>query len=105
MQCRAAVTIPSHLTNSAVNVGQRILVACACVCIYVRVYADVSRDGDSPSVGRMVQPVLSPLPPSHGETTPPAAAGLAGEDLGAEAGVRLTDGQDADAWCCDTVSV
>lgn len=75
------------------------------ICAGVRGCPVGGRDGDNKSVGRMQQPLLSPLPSSRWETTPTAAASLAGEDLalpllGAEAGVKLTDGKDADLWCC-----
>jgi len=62
------------------------------------------RDRDNKSIGRMQQPLLSPLPSSSGEITSMVAASLWADLalplLGADAGGKLTDGKDADAWCC-----
>lgn len=84
-QHSVALTIPLHITNSAINVWQLILVICASVCVRVCVGIHGcpvgGRDGDNKSVGRMWLPLLSPLPTSCGETTPTAAVSLAGEDL------------------------
>lgn len=104
-----ALTIPLHITNSAINVWQLILVICMCVCTHIcagiRGCPVGGGDRDNKSVGRMQQPLLSPLSSSCGETTPTVAVSLAREDLalpllGAEAGWKLTDGNDVDAWCC-----
>lgn len=84
-QHSVALTIPLHITNSAINVWQLILVICASVCVRVCVgihgYPVGRREEDNKSVGRMWLPLLSRLPTSCGETTPTAAVSLAGEDL------------------------
>lgn len=108
-QSWVTLTIPLHITNSAINVWQLILViyvrVCAHICAGVRGCPVGGRDGDNKCLGRMQQPLLSPLPSSWWDTTLTAAVSLAGQDLalsllGAEVGLKSTDEKDADAWCC-----